>query len=179
MLSTFYVHVPAHIDGNLNIDILDPSSNTVKSYLKKLSDTLYEIKYLPMDVGEFKIVINYNDQQIESSPFRAQIVSLERVKMRESYSSSSQSRGEDSGSHFFSLVNNKILDLELEQERVLCFDTTEAGLGDLNVDILAPNNDKFPYRKIVVDPKGIFKIAFTPVYTGLFLSYLYIVNVIK
>lgn len=154
VLSTFYVHVPSHIDGNLNIDILDPSSNTVKSYLKKLSETLYEIKYLPMEIGEFKIVINYNDAQIPSSPFLAQIVNLDKVKML----------GERD--LFFSAFNNKILELELEQERVLCFDTSEAGVGDISVDILAPNNEKLPYKKVTIGNKSIFKIFFTPVFEG-------------
>lgn len=162
VLSTFYVHVPTHIDGNLNIDILDPANNTVKSYLKKLSDTLYEIKYLPMDVGEFKIVINYNDQQIDSSPFRAQIVNLDKVKMLVSSVGGECQRD----LLFFSSYSHKILDLELEQERVLCFDTSEAGFGDLNVDIIAPNNEKLAYRKTKSESKGLFKVHFTPVYPG-------------
>ena len=113
----FYVNTPNNIDGNLNIDIKDPKEVNVKTLIEKISENLYEIKYIPDRIGSYKIIIHYNDKEIINSPFSAKIVNPNKVKIIGEYE------------YFFNSSNTKIFDFELKSEKCFSFDTSEAGPG--------------------------------------------------
>ena len=114
----FFVNTPHNIEGNLNIEIKDPDNFHVKTSIEKLTETIYEIKYIPLKVGSFKILIHYNNVEIRNSPFLARIVNLNKIKTLGEYE------------NFFK-PNAKGVNFELNVENCFCFDTSEAGPGKL------------------------------------------------
>lgn len=90
--SMFFIQIPSFLDGNLNIDIFDSKEHIVKTYITKLNDYLYEIKYLPQQVGTYKIDIRFNDELIPSSPFSAHVINPDKVTIL------------DEGGEFFSTL---------------------------------------------------------------------------
>lgn len=107
---------------------------------------------MPVEIGLLNIVIKYNDIEVPNSPYTVRILRPNRVKMLT-----------ESGVP----LNNvyKMYDLEVNQERVLCFDTSEAGPGQLIVDINTPHNEKLPYR-LTKESLNLYRLSFTPFYDG-------------
>lgn len=61
-------------------------------------------------------------------------------------------------------MNNRNLDLELNEEKCLCLSTAEAGPGEIHAEIIAPNNEKLPINKLTQN--NLHKIYFNPAYEG-------------
>ena len=159
--TAFYVYAPKYLDGNLNIEIADAKNNSIKANIQKLTETLYEIKYLPIEVGLLNIIIKYNESEVPNSPYRVRILKPNKVRLLN-----------ENGS----VLNNvyKMNDFEVNHERTLCFDTTEAGPGHLIVEILSPNNEKLPFR--LIKENNLYKLTFTPFYEGQYKLFFWLNN---
>ncbi len=174
--TSFYVYAPKYLDGNLSIEIIDSKKNSIKANIEKLTETLYEIKYLPVETGFLSIIIKYNEAEVPNSPFQVRILKPNKVRLL--------------NEHCQLLTNvSKLNDFEVNQEKNFFFDTTEAGPGksfqeslnffDLNniyillkikgqliVDILNPNNEKLPFK--LYRENHLQKLSFTPFMEGNF-----------
>lgn len=118
--ASFFINTPKFIEGNLNIEIKDPENFHVKTSIQKLTENIYEIKYVPTKIGFFNIVINYNNVPIRNSPFIVRVVSLDRIKVIGEFE------------NFFKAFSNvKIFNFDVNVEKCICFDTKEAGPGNL------------------------------------------------
>ena len=118
----FFVNTPKYIEGNLNIEIKDPENFHVKTCIQKLTENIYEIKYVPLKVGLFTITIHYNSLLIKNSPFIVRVVNLEKIKILNEFDAI-----------FRSISNSKTFTFDLNVEKCLCFDTSEAGPGKIIV----------------------------------------------
>lgn len=116
--------MPNYADGSLNIDIRDSKNSPCRFCINNLTENIYEIKYVPNEIGLYSIAIRYNDKELPGSPFISQIVNPNKVKIL----------GEN---EYF--LNAKIFDFELNEEKFFCFDTSDAGPGT-SYPILLPQN---------------------------------------
>lgn len=138
--------------GNLQIDIYDPNGNLIKNYINKINEYLNEIKYIPHKIGKYSIFVKLDGQEILSCPYIANIINPDKVTIQ------------DDCQYFFSTKN---IDLEINQKKNFCFNTTEAGEGDVRLEIIAPNNQLLPYRK-QNQGQNEFKLSFCPILEGLY-----------
>ncbi len=159
--TAFYVYAPRYLDGNLSIEIIDAKKNNIKANIEKLTETLYEIKYLPIEIGILNIVIKYNEVEVPNSPYQVRILKPNKVKLLD-----------EKGLALSNVY--KMYDLEVNHERTLCFDTSEAGPGHLIVDILNPNNEKLPFKQ--VKENNLHKVSFTPFCEGQYKLYFWLNN---
>ncbi|CAF0722259.1 unnamed protein product [Brachionus calyciflorus] len=116
--------------------------------MTKLDENLFEIKYVPNDVGTYKIIIKFNEEEIPSSPYYARVINPKKVKILDDF-----------------LNPFEPLNLGLNEEKCLCFDTSESGNGDIKVDIISPDNQIIPHRKFYPST-DLHKISFYPPYEG-------------
>ncbi|RNA20284.1 Filamin/ABP280 repeat containing protein [Brachionus plicatilis] len=158
--SIFYAQIVNSIQGKLEIDICDPCGNLIKSYTSKINDYLYEIKYIPHKIGKYKIHIKFDGEKIPSSPFTANVINPDKVTIK------------DDCQYFFNARN---VDLEINQEKYFCFNTLDAGDGNIQLDIIAPNDQLLPYRK-KISSHNEHKISFCPVFEGLYKIHVYFNN---
>lgn len=137
--------------GNLEIDIYDPNGNQIKNYMNPIDEFLDEIRYIPHKIGKYKIFIKL-DGQFFSSPYVANVINPDKVTIK------------DDCQYFF---NKRHIDLEVNQEKYFCFNTSNAGEGDIRFEIIAPNNQFLSYKKIKQSPND-FELSFCPILEGLY-----------
>jgi filamin len=169
--TAFYVYAPKYLDGNLSIEIIDANKNNIKANIDKLTETLYEIKYLPVEVGTLCIVIKYNEQEVPNSPYQVRVVRPSKVRLLDEEtgllivpSQHNQPQNQQNQNQQNSSIAGRIYDLEVNHERTLCFDTAEAGPGHLVADILGPGDEKLPFRQ--TREHNMHKVSFTPFIDG-------------
>lgn len=102
------------LSGSLDVKIEGPQQYT-KNQIDLQEDGSYTVKYTPVEVGQFKIFIKWNDREIPGSPFISYVVNPEKVKVVGGWQSI--------------LDNYNSLNLKLYEEKVINFDTSEAGPG--------------------------------------------------
>ena len=175
--TSFFINTPKYIEGNLNIEIKDPENFHVKTSIIKLTENIYEIKYLPNKVGLFHIIINYNGVPIRNSPFNVRVTSLDGIKVLGEFEN-----------FFKAFTNPKIFNFDVNVEKCICFDTKEAGpgnllsyekieflilfsifhfnKGNLKLQIVSPNNENLFCKKVTSSQQSIERFYFTPTEEG-------------
>lgn len=103
------------MQGSLDVKIEGPQHFT-KYTVDRQPDGLHIVKYTPVEVGLFKIYVQWNSRDIAGSPFLSYVVNPDKVKIIGGWQSI--------------LDSYNILNLRLNEERVINFDTNEAGPGD-------------------------------------------------
>ncbi len=144
----FYVDSQG-MKGNLEVSIEGPQHYT-KNQIERLTDGSFIVRYTPVEVGLFKIFAKWNGREIEGSPFISYVVNPDKVKIVGGWQSI--------------LDYNNILNLKLYEEKIINFDTIEAGPGTLNATIIAPNGSKLPLR--LISQGHIYSLCFTALYDG-------------
>lgn len=145
------------MQGNLDVKIEGPQQYT-KNQIERQSDGSYIVKYTPVEVGQFKIFVKWNNRDIPGSPFLSYVVNPEKVRIVGGWQSILDFRN--------------ILHLKLFEEKVINFETSEAGPGTLNASILSPNGTKLPLR--LTSQGQMYSLIFTALYEGeykIFLSW--------
>jgi len=108
------------MQGNLEVKIEGPQQYT-KNQIERQSDGSYIVKYTPVEVGQFKIFVKWNNRDIPGSPFLSYVVNPEKVRIVGGWQSILDFRN--------------ILNLKLFEEKVINFETSEAGPGnELNLN---------------------------------------------
>lgn len=102
------------LQGNLDVKIEGPQQYT-KNQMERQVDGSYIVKYTPVEVGQFKIFVKWNNRDIPGSPFISYVVNPEKVRIIGGWQSILDFRN--------------VLNLKLFEEKVINFDTTEAGPG--------------------------------------------------
>ena len=111
--ASFYVESQG-LNGDLEVKIEGPQHFT-KNQIERQTDGSYLVKYTPVEVGQFKIFVKWNGRDIPGSPFISYVVNPEKVKIV---------GGWQSVLDYYNTLN-----LKLYEERVINFDTSEAGPG--------------------------------------------------
>jgi filamin len=111
--ASFYIDSQG-LSGTLDVKIEGPQHFT-KNQIEKQNDGSYLVKYTPVEVGQFKIFVKWNNREIPGSPFISYVVNPEKVKIVGGWQSI--------------LDYYNTLNLKLYEERIINFDTSEAGPG--------------------------------------------------
>lgn len=137
------------LSGNLDVKVEGPQHYT-KNQIEYQKDGSYLVKYTPVEVGQYKIYVKWNNRDIPGSPFISYVVNPEKVKVVGGWQSI--------------LDYSNTLSLKLYEEKVIKFDTSEAGPGTLNASILAPNGTKLPLR--LTSQAQMYSLSFSALYEG-------------
>lgn len=118
----------------------------------------FHVTYIPKEVGVFDVTVSWDGRDVPGSPFHPQIVDLAKVKPVEGWNKL--------------LDESKKLPTPLNEEKVILFETIEAGPGQLRCTVRGPNGEPGEAK---VDPVSShkFKLSFTPKVSGEHLLSLY------
>ena len=108
-----------------------------------------------METGTFSIFIKWNDEPIHGSPFETWVVNPAKLKLL---------GVNEKLLHKNDQAKYTFLNVELNKQKTLVFDTHEVGPGFLNVDIMSERYEKIPFKKTIHN--HLQKILFTPFYEG-------------
>jgi len=143
------------LQGNLEVKIEGPQHYT-KNHIERQGDGSYLVRYTPVEVGQFKIFVKWNNRDVPGSPFLSYVINPEKVRVIGGWQSVLDFRN--------------VLNLKLYEEKVINFDTSEAGPGTLNASILTPNGTKLPLR--LASQGAMYSLIFTALYEGEYKIYL-------
>ena len=118
----------------------------------------FHVTYIPKEVGVFDVGVAWDGRDIPGSPFHPQIVDLSKVRPVEGWNKL--------------LDENKKLPIALNGEKVILFETVEAGPGQLRCTVRGPNGEPGEARVEAVSPHK-FRLSFTPKVAGEHLLSLY------
>ncbi|KAK7090869.1 filamin-C-like isoform X2 [Littorina saxatilis] len=141
---TFTVDPRGH-PGPITADVVGPTQN-VPCQLVPQSDGTVEGTYVPRETGPHSIDVRMEGKPIEGSPFKPFIVDPSRVRVPGGWTP---------------LVNEKgIIPLHVNKEKLLPFDASDAGLGELSAEVRGPNG-RIP---VAIDARndGRQTVIFTP-----------------
>ena len=110
----YFVVDAQDLSGNLDVSIEGPQHYTKYSVEKK-PDGTHVVKYTPVEVGLFNIYVRWNNREIVGSPFVSYVVNPEKVKIRGGWQSI--------------LDSNNIINMKINEEKIINFDTSDAGPG--------------------------------------------------
>ena len=147
-LTSFYVDAQG-LNGTLEVQIEGPQNYT-KNYIERLNDGSYMVKYTPVEVGLYRAFIRWNGREIPGSPYLSYVVNPNKVKIIGGWQSI--------------LDHNNVLNMKLYEEKVINFDTSEAGPGTMHATMVGPNNVKVPLK--LASQGTIYSLNFTTVYEG-------------
>lgn len=71
--SQFTVNCSKGGQGRLDITVLSPSGNNIEASGKPMGDGVFELFFVPDTVGNHKILIQFNEEDIPDSPFECQV----------------------------------------------------------------------------------------------------------
>ncbi len=132
-------------------------ATNVRSFVKKLNNNEYDVTYFAMETGILRIFIKWNDQPIHGSPFKARVINPAKVQLL----------GINNIQHSAnSCLKNIYMNVKLNEQKTLVFDTHEAGPGCLNVQILSDKYETIPFKKIIHN--NLQKIYFSLSHDGEF-----------
>ncbi|KAK3891382.1 hypothetical protein Pcinc_004729 [Petrolisthes cinctipes] len=106
--------------GEPHITVDGPDS-VAKVNVRKQDEGLYQVTYIPHEVGIFDVRVQWNKRDVAGSPFHPKIVDPARVRLIGGWSSLQDAEGR--------------LELTPREEKKLSFDVTEAGPGRLRGDL--------------------------------------------
>lgn len=158
--SVFYAQIANSHNGKVEVEIFEPNGILIKNYMNKIDQFLYEVKYIPHKIGMYKICIKLDGKEIPLSPFIANVINPDKVTIK------------DDCQYFFNARN---IDLELSQEKLLCFNTFDAGEGDIRLNIIGPDNQLIPYSKKKTSLNEQ-QISFCPIFEGNYKLQVYFNN---
>jgi filamin len=69
------------LSGKLDVKVEGPQHYT-KNQIDYQKDGSYLVKYTPVEVGEYKIYVKWNNRDVPGSPFISYVVNPEKVKAR-------------------------------------------------------------------------------------------------
>ena len=147
-VASFYVDAQG-LNGTLEVKIEGPQHFT-KNHIERLNDGTYMVKYTPVEVGLYKIFIKWNNRDIPGSPFLSYVVNPEKVKIIGGWQSI--------------LDHNSVLNMKLYEEKIINFDTSEAGPGTLHATIIGPSNVKVPLK--LASQGTMYSLNFATIYEG-------------
>ena len=146
--AVFYVDSQG-MKGNLDVNIEGPQQYT-KNIAERQADGSFVVKYTPVEVGLFKIFVRWNGREIPGSPFISYVVNPEKVRIVGGWQNI--------------LDYHNILGLKLYEEKIINFDTSDAGPGTLSSTIIAPNGTKLPLR--LTSQGQNYSLSFNPIFEG-------------
>jgi filamin len=137
--------------GGLEITVEGPNHYT-KNHVTKQPDGGYLITYTPVECGQYKVFVKWNQRDVPHSPYTVAVVNPSRVKVV--------------GGTTNILDRHGILSLKPLEERTVSFDTSECGPGKLTALIDAPNGTKLPLKLALNNSTKIYDLTFVAIHEG-------------
>lgn len=129
---------------------VDGPNSVAKCHVEPESDDTYKVTYVPVEVGQYFVVIKWNGQNVAGGPWRPEIISPSKVAVIGGWQSHMDSKSR------IALVVNEMKRIE--------FDTSIAGNGNLTGEVRGPTGS------IPVENRSIgsnrYLLAFTPQVAG-------------
>ncbi|XP_042865445.1 filamin-A-like isoform X5 [Penaeus japonicus] len=100
---------------------VDGPDSVARVSVRKQEEGLYQVTYVPHEVGIFDVRVQWNKRDVAGSPFHPKIVNPARVRLIGGWSSLQDSEGR--------------LELTPREEKRLAFDVSEAGPGKLRAEV--------------------------------------------
>ncbi|XP_068231445.1 filamin-A isoform X3 [Palaemon carinicauda] len=100
---------------------VDGPDSVARVNVRKQDEGLYQVTYVPHEVGIFDVRVQWNKRDVAGSPFHPKIVDPARVRLIGGWSSLQDSEGR--------------LELTPREEKRLAFDVSEAGPGKLKAEV--------------------------------------------
>ncbi|CAD5125182.1 DgyrCDS13424 [Dimorphilus gyrociliatus] len=129
---------------------VDGPNSVAKCHVEPESDDKYKVTYVPVEVGQYFVVVKWNGQNVPGGPWRPQIISPSKVAVIGGWQSHMDSKSR------IALVVNEMKRIE--------FDTTTAGIGNLSGEVRGPTGS------IPVEARSLGSnrhlLAFTPQVAG-------------
>ncbi|CAF0887782.1 unnamed protein product [Adineta steineri] len=122
--------------GDLKVYMEGPNS-IIHPTMDRINNSLVKIIYKPVDVGFLNILVKWNGKDIINSPFKALVTNPERIRIV-------------GGLQALFDAQNRMRVITNEEKKI-CFDTSQAGPGTLKADIQGADNGSIPLR---IDQQG-------------------------
>lgn len=144
--ATFNIVAPDNFDSDLNIKIKSQSNKYIGFTITKLSENDYQVTYFPHECGKFIISIVWSDKNIPESIYEVCVFNPAKVKALNLNNET--------------LKSHQIVNLNKNEENCIVFDTKQAGIGNLTVEVMSSNYERLPFSRMVKDK--MHKIVFVP-----------------
>uniref|UniRef100_A0A914BW54 Uncharacterized protein n=1 Tax=Acrobeloides nanus TaxID=290746 RepID=A0A914BW54_9BILA len=148
---------PKKLKGGIKIDVRGPDGEKVRYATNKRPDGSSEISFRPVQVGIYKVNVDFNNKPIHGSPFPVSVIDSKKVLVND------ENVGADGA-----------LRLTLNQRNYIDIDTTAAGPGKLRGEIRDSEGELLS-DAITVENLGYGKhrVIVTPKQSGSYKIYLY------
>lgn len=142
--------------GDLNVRIEGP--NTIaRCDVQRDAAGLYKVTYTPVEVGYFTATICWNSRPIPGSPFRIKVCNPDKLTVV--------------GGCEAILDDNGRLALKLNERKIINFDASQAGPGEIAVEVLGPRG---PVPVDIMPREGsIYTASFVPTCIGEYMMKVY------
>ena len=131
---------------------VDGPDSVARVMMKKLEEGMYQVTYVPHEVGIFDVRVHWNNREVAGSPFHPKIIDPSRVRLIGGWSDLQDSEGK--------------LQLIPKQETRLSFDVSEAGPGRLKAFLVQDSPDAKETECLVEQVGNRGRVAFTPQASG-------------
>ncbi|KAB7497586.1 Filamin-A [Armadillidium nasatum] len=124
---------------------VDGPDSVAKVNMRQQEEGLYQVTYIPREIGIFDIRVQWNQKDVSGSPFHPKIVDLIKVRLIGGWDSLKDNDGR--------------LDIIPREEKRINFDVSEAGPGRLRAEILHDGK----HVESAVEQSGTrVRVIFTP-----------------
>ncbi|CAF1050339.1 unnamed protein product [Adineta ricciae] len=133
--TTFMINTN-EMQGDLQVYMEGPNS-IIHPTVDRISNNLIKILYQPVEVGFLNINIKWNGKHIVNSPFKALVTNPDRIRIVGGWQA------------LFDQQN--CMRVITNEEKKICFDTSQAGPGILKADVRSADSTCIPLR---IDQQG-------------------------
>ena len=134
---------------------VDGPDSVARVSTKKLEEGVFQVTYVPREVGIFDVRINWNNREVAGSPFHPKIIDPNRVRLIGGWSDLQDSEGR--------------LQLIPRQETRLAFDISEAGPGRMKAYLTQEGNESNEIDCSVEQVGNRGRVSFIPPSAGKYL----------
>uniref|UniRef100_A0A7E4VHL6 Calponin-homology (CH) domain-containing protein n=1 Tax=Panagrellus redivivus TaxID=6233 RepID=A0A7E4VHL6_PANRE len=148
---------PKKATGGIKVDVRSPDGEKVRHSTNRRPDGTSEVSFRPIDVGLYKVTVDFNNRPVEGSPFTVSVIDPKKVLVND------ENVGPDG-----------LLSLAANQRNVIDIDTTAAGPGKLRAEVRDSEGELIPDVATVENQGyGKQKLTLTPRKPGNLKVYLY------
>ena len=127
---------------------VDGPDSVARVNIKKMEEGIFQVTYVPHEVGIFDVRVQWNNREVVGSPFHPKIIDPSRVRLIGGWGDLQNEEGQ--------------LLLSPRQECRLAFDTSEAGPGRMRVFLTSDVNGETETNCNVEHSGNRARVSFTP-----------------